>query len=147
MRRGEGHPVAPPRGLHREGDGQVRLAGPGRAEEDDVDRLGEEVELGEVRDDLPLDARLDREVEVVDGLDGREAGRLHPGRAAVAVAGGHLLGEDRREIRLVVPALRAGLLGEPAGDVPDARCLERARQIGQLGGGAPGHAGTSQRRS
>ena len=96
-----------------ERDREVRLAGARWSQEDDVLGLGQEVELGEVGDDLALDARLDREVEVVERLCRREAGGLHPGRPAVAVARADLLGEDRREIRLVVPALVAGPGGKP----------------------------------
>ena len=43
-------------------------------------------------------------------LTRREAGRLDPCRAAVAVAGAHLLGEHRGQIGLVVPALVPGPL-------------------------------------
>ena len=45
---GEGDPMATAGSLHREGDRQMRLARARRAEEDDVLRLGEEVELGEM---------------------------------------------------------------------------------------------------
>ncbi len=122
---GEGHPMAPSGGLDRQRDTQVRLAGAGWSEEDDVGGLGEEVELGEVGDGGPLDAGLGLEVEVVDGLDRREAGGLDAGLATVTVAGADLFGQDRGEVRLVVPALGAGGLGEASGDGADARGLER----------------------
>ena len=99
--------------------------------------LGEEVELGEVGDERPVGRGLEREVEVVERLDRREAGRLHPGRAAVAVPGAHLLGEHRGEIGLVVPALVPGPVREPARHVPDARRLERpARKASSAATGA-----------
>jgi hypothetical protein len=44
-------------------DGQVRLAGAGRAEQDDVLLAGQEVELAEVQDRLALEAGLEGEVE------------------------------------------------------------------------------------
>jgi hypothetical protein len=44
--------VAGEAGADRERDGQMRLAGAGRAEQDDVLAASEEVELGEVKDGL-----------------------------------------------------------------------------------------------
>jgi hypothetical protein len=120
---------------------------PGRPEEDDVHRLGEEVGLGEVGDGRALDARLGREVEVVDGLDRREPRALHAGLATVALPRADLLGQHRRQIRLVVPALVAGGLGQAGGDRAHPWRLERPREIRQLRGGARRHAGTSKSRS
>jgi len=79
--------VATPGGLHGEGDGEVRLAGARGPEEDDVLVLGEEVELGEVEHGLALQAAGEAEVEVVEGLDGRQARRLDARLTAVALAG------------------------------------------------------------
>ena len=112
---GEGHPVAAARRLHRQGDREVRLAGARRPQEDDVLVLGEEVELGEVQDALALERAREGEVEVVERLDGREAGRLDARLPAVALAGRDLLGEDRGQVVLVVPAVLAGPLGQGGG--------------------------------
>ncbi len=109
---GEGDPMTTAGSLHGQGDTEMRLARAGRSEEDDVGRLREEVQLGQMGDDLPLHAGLDLEVEVVDRLDRREAGGLDPGLAPMALARADLLGEHRGQIRLVVPALVAGGLGQ-----------------------------------
>jgi hypothetical protein len=63
----------------------VGLAGPRRAEEDDVGGLPEEVELGQVGDLGAADRPLEAEVEVVQRLDLGEAGGPDPGVAAVGL--------------------------------------------------------------
>ena len=115
--------MAASRGVDAERDRQVRLAGAGRTEEDHVLRLSEEVELREVRHRLLLDGALEGEIEVIQGLDLRESGRLHPVLAAVGFAGAHLFGEHRREIGLVVPALVGGSLRERPGPLPRSAAL------------------------
>lgn len=69
-------PLTAPRRLDPERDRQIGLPGSGWPEEDDVLGLGQEVELGEVGDERPVDGTRDREVEVVEGLRRREAGGL-----------------------------------------------------------------------
>jgi hypothetical protein len=54
----------------------MRFAGAGRAEQDDVVAGVEEVELAEVLDHLLSDRALEGEVELLERLAGREAGRL-----------------------------------------------------------------------
>jgi hypothetical protein len=71
----------------------VGFSGAGWAEEDDVLRFGEEVELREVRHGLVLHGALEREVEVVEGLDLREPGCLHPVLTPVGSAGGDFFGQ------------------------------------------------------
>jgi hypothetical protein len=46
----------------------------------------QEVELSEVLDHLPFDRALEGEVELLERLAGREAGRLDPALAAVGLA-------------------------------------------------------------
>jgi hypothetical protein len=66
------------------------LAGPGWAQEDDVLRLPEEVQLVEVGDLLAAQRPLVGEVEVVEGLCLRESSRLDPVLPAVGLSGGDL---------------------------------------------------------
>jgi hypothetical protein len=66
-RGGEQDPVAVVGGDHAEPGGEVRLAGAGWAEQDDVAGLGEERAGGE-RGDLLADAGLVVPVDVVEGL-------------------------------------------------------------------------------
>ena len=70
---GERDPVPGVAGLDREGDRQVCLAGAGRPEEADVAVLGDPGELREVQDERLLGAGLGAEVEVLQGLVGRNA--------------------------------------------------------------------------
>jgi hypothetical protein len=66
-----------------------------------------------VIDQLPLDGALVGEVEVLDGLDDREAGGTDAGVAAVDLAGTNLAFEAGGQELLVGPALVAGAGGEP----------------------------------
>jgi hypothetical protein len=66
----------------------VRLAGPGWAQQDHVLARVKEVELPQVLDHRLLDRVLEREVELLERLSGREAGGLDPAFAAVALPGG-----------------------------------------------------------
>jgi len=144
---GEGHAVAPTRGLHAEGDVEVRLAGARRPGEDHVHVLGEEVELGEVQHGLALHGAREAEVEVVEGLDRREARRLDARLAAVALPGGHLFAEDRRQVLLVAPGALAGALGQGARALTHPRRLQGPREEGDLAGGGAAHSGAPTRAS
>ena len=62
------------------------LADARRAEEDDVLITGQEAELVERVDLLVLDRGLEAEVEVVEGLDGREPARAHGSLKAPMIA-------------------------------------------------------------
>ena len=65
----------------------ARCVGAGRAEQDHVLAGVQEVELSEVLDDGLLHRALEGEVELLQGLAGRESGGLDAPLAAVAVAG------------------------------------------------------------
>ena len=67
-------------------DRQMRLADARRAEEDDVLLTLQEAELVERVDLLALDRGLEAEVEVVEGLDGREPARAHGSLKAPIIA-------------------------------------------------------------
>ena len=64
----------------------MRLADARRAEEDHVLLTLQEAELVERVDLLALDRGLEAEVEVVEGLDGREPARAHRSLKAAVVA-------------------------------------------------------------
>ena len=66
----------------------------------------------EVGDDVALQAALVVEVELLEGLSGREAGRPDADLAAVGLAGGHLALETGGQELLVGPALGPGPLGQ-----------------------------------
>jgi hypothetical protein len=62
----ERDPLAGEAGADPERDRHVRLAGPGRAEQDDVVFGGEEVELAEVEHERLLHRALEAEVELLE---------------------------------------------------------------------------------
>jgi hypothetical protein len=84
---GERDALAGQTGADRERDREVGLAGPGRTEQHDVLLGVQEVELAEVLDHLSLDGALEGEVELLERFARREAGRLDPALAAVALPG------------------------------------------------------------
>jgi len=139
---GEGDPLAGQAGPDRDRDRQVCLAGAGRPEQDDVVAGVQEVELAEVLDHLPLDRALEGEVELLERLAGREAGRFDPRLAAVALPGGDLGREQGLGEALVAPFLLARPLGQPGQRPGGGRRLQRPEQVGQLRG--LGHAGISR---
>jgi len=81
----ERDPLAGEAGADRERDREVGLAGPRRAKQDRVLARVEEVELAEVLDNLALDRALEGEVELLQGLSGREPRGLDPALAAVGL--------------------------------------------------------------
>ncbi len=91
---------------------QVRLAGAGRAQEDDVLAAVQEVELAEVQDQVALEARLEGEVELLKRFACREPGGLDAGLAAVAVAAVGLGLQQGSGELLVGPLVGARSLGE-----------------------------------
>ena len=124
--------VAGEAGADPERDREVRLAGAGRAEQDDVLAAGEEVELAEVQDAVAADRGLEGEVELLERLARREAGGLDAALAAVAVAAVDLGLEQRGGELLIAPLLGAGALGE-LGQRPGGRGrLQRAEQVREL---------------
>jgi hypothetical protein len=78
--------VAGEAGADPERDREVRLAGAGRAEQDDVLAAGKEVQQPEVQHRLAPEGGLEGEVEVLERLARREPRLLDAGLAAVAVA-------------------------------------------------------------
>src|SRR5215216_1569773 len=120
---------------------RVRLAGAGRAQEDDVLARVQEVELAEVLDDLALDRALEGEVELLERLAGGEARGLDAALAAMALPGGDLGREQDLGEALIAPLLLARTLGQLRQRAGGGRRLERPEQVRELGGRA--HAGIS----
>ena len=117
------------------------LAGAGRAEQHDIVLGVEEVELGEVLDDLALDGALEGEVELLERLARGQARGLDAALAAVALPGGDLGREQDLGEALIAPLLFAGAVGELRQGAGGGRRLQRAEQVRELGG--LGHAGIS----
>ena len=82
----DGNAVAGRAGADPERDREVRLAGPGRSEQDDVLLARQEIELAEMQDRVALEARLEGEVELLQGLARREPRGFDPGLSAVGIA-------------------------------------------------------------
>ena len=80
-----------------------------------------------------LQGALVVEVEVLEGLAGREAGGADADLAAVVLAGGDLAFEAGGEELLVGPALGAGPFGEPFDGAGQRRRLQRPAQVGEVG--------------
>ena len=78
-----------------ERDGEMALAGAGRAEQ--MDHLGavDEVELGERQDAVPVEGRLEGEVEALERLRRVQPGGLEGDADAAVLADVELLGEQR----------------------------------------------------
>ncbi len=101
---GERDAVAGLAGPDGQADGEVGLAGAGRAEEHDVVAGVDEVEGAEVGDHVALEGALVVEVEVLEGLAGREPGGADADLTAVGLAGRDLAFEAGGEELLVGPA-------------------------------------------
>jgi hypothetical protein len=101
-----------------------------RSQEDDVLGFQQEVELGQVEDELLAERALEAEVEVVQGLDRRQPGGLDAQLPAGGLPGQDLFLQHRGQVALVRPAFDAGPLGQRGGRSPDARCLQRPGQVG-----------------
>ena len=135
---GEQDPVPGLAGADGQADGQVGLAGAGRAEEHDVVAGGGEVEGAQVGDHLAFEAAGMVEVELLQRLAGGEPGGADAAFAAVGLAGGDFALQAGGQEFLVAPALRPGPLGESAGCLTQARCLQRPGEEGDLGGEVAG---------
>jgi hypothetical protein len=118
-------------------DRQMRLAGPGRAEEHHVLPRGDEVQGAQVRDDRSSEAAGVVEVELLQRLAGREAGVADAALAAVGLTRGDLALQAGSQELLVGPALSPGPLGQPGHRLAQGRRLERAGQEGELAGQIP----------
>jgi hypothetical protein len=128
---GEGDPVAAFARLHAERDREMTFAGAGRSEEADVGLLLDPGELGEVEQERLLGRGLGRPVEVLQRLQGGEAGVADAHARTGGVAGEHLGLEQALEELLVGPGLGAGPLGRLLEPLQDPRCLQLVQQVGQ----------------
>ncbi len=132
---GEGHAMASQAGPDAQGDRQVALAGPGRAQEHGVGLRLDEVEGVEVGDDVLADAALVLEVEVLEGLAGREASGADAG-VAVGLASAHLALQAGGQELLVAPGIRSGPLGEASHAGQEDGVLELTAQVREVAGAA-----------
>jgi hypothetical protein len=108
----------------------------GRAQRDDALLGVQEVELAEVLDHLALDGALEGEVEFLQRLAGREPRLADARLAAVAVARGHLSGQQQLREVLIAPLLGPGALGRLGQRPRRGGRLERTEQMRELGGRA-----------
>jgi hypothetical protein len=104
----------------------------GRAQQDHVLLGVQKVQLSEVLDDLLLDAALEGEVELLQGLVRREPGRTDPQPAAGGLPRGDLRREQRFGETLIRPFLLAGALGEVRQRASGRRRLHRPEQVREL---------------
>jgi hypothetical protein len=97
-----------------------------------------------VRDHVSLQRPLVVEVELLEGLAGREPGGPDAQLTAVGLAGRHLPLQAGGEELLVGPTVGPGPFGEPVDRAGQRRRLERPAQVGQVGGGlgSGGHHAT-----
>ena len=97
QRRGAGEEdrVAGLDGGAAEGDGEMRLADAGRAEEQDILGLGDEAAGGELANQPLIDGGLEFEVELFERLHRREVRDLDAHGDALALLGGDLLPSRR----------------------------------------------------
>jgi hypothetical protein len=127
----------------RDPDGQVGLAGAGRAEEDHVLLRGDEVQGAEVLDQVAFEAAGVVEVELLQGLARGEPGGPDPAVTAVGLPGRHLALQAGDQELLVAPGLRPGSLGQPG------HCLQQGSAPSTPGSGRsprwPGRAAQQPR--
>lgn len=131
---GERDPVAGLAGADAQPDGQVRFAGAGRAEEDDVLLGGDEVQRAQVGDRLAFEGALMVEVEVFQRFSGREAGGPDAAFAAVGLAGGNLALQAGDQELFVGPRFAASSFGQPLDRRGQRGRLQRTGEEGQFGG-------------
>jgi hypothetical protein len=89
-----------------------------------------------MRDDIGADAALVVEVEVLDGLAGREPGGPDPGLAAVGLAGRDLAFETGGQELFVGPSLGPGPFAEAFDAAQQRRGFQFPAQVGELAGAA-----------
>ena len=133
----EQHPVAGLDGLEAQPYGQVGFADPGRAEEDDVLAMFDEVAAAEHLELLLVQRGLIAEVEGLETLHEGEARQVGPHRDVLGGLRGDLFGEERVEEVSVGDILGGGVLQQrfeplPALEEPEAlqllvEALELAR--------------------
>jgi transposase len=136
-RGGEQDPVPGLAGPDRQADGEVGLAGAGRAEKHHVLLGHDEVQRAEVGDEVAFERAGVVEVELLQRLPCWEAGGADAALAAVGLAGGDLALQAGDEELLVGPVLRPGAFGEPVDRVPQCGCFQRPGEERDLGGDVP----------
>ena len=109
-RGGEEHRVAAQAGGVAEGDAQVALAQADGADEDDVGVVLDEAQAKEVLDLGSVDLLRPAPVELIEGLEHREAGQSHAPLDAALFAPVGLAFDEPRQILDVGPLLGTGLL-------------------------------------
>ena len=95
---------------------------------------GDEVQGAQVGDQVAFEAAGVVEVELLQGLAGREPGGADPALAAVGLPGGDLALQAGDQELLVGPGLGAGPFGQPGHRLAQRRRLQRPGQEGDLGG-------------
>jgi len=119
-------------GFYPQGDGQVGLAHPGRAEQDDVLAALHEAQPAELPDHLAVDARLEGEVELLDGLHPREAGNLLTGFDHLEVPAVPLRLQGIEEELPIALVLLGGLFAERVDLVAQVLHLHLLEEVDQL---------------
>lgn len=90
-----------PCGLMSDGLGQVRLANPGRAGEQNVPTFPDEAAGGKFHDRAAFDGGVEREIEVFDGFQFPEPGGFHPAGNGPVVPDGDFISYDQfQELRM-----------------------------------------------
>jgi hypothetical protein len=115
-------------GPDRQADGEMGLAGAGRAEEDHVLPAGDEVQRAQVGDQVAFEGAGVVEVELLQALAGREAGGADAALAAVGLPRGRFALQAGDEELLMRPGLGPRAIGEPSHALAQGRRLERAGQ-------------------
>jgi hypothetical protein len=85
-----------------------------------------------VSDDLPADARLMLEVEVLEGLAGRQVSGSDATLAAMALTGRDLALQAGDQIRLVGPGFRSRPIAQTACGIGEAWGFERPAQVCEI---------------
>jgi hypothetical protein len=98
-----------------------------------LSRASDEVEGAEVGDDVAFEGALVVEVELLEGLAGREPGGPDAELTTVGLAGSDLTLQAGRQELLMGPALGPGPFGEPVDGLGQRRCFERPAQIRDVG--------------
>ena len=112
------------------------LIGSGWAEKDHVLLPGDEVQGGEVGDQVAFQSAGVVEVELLQALAGREPGGPDSALSAVGVAGGDLTLQAGRQVFLMGPGLGPSPLGEPGRRIAQRGRFQRSGQKDQLAGQA-----------
>ena len=128
----EGDAVPGQAGPDAKGNGEMTLAGAGRAEEHGIGLGLDEVQGAEVGHHVLAHAALVFEVEVLDGLAGREAGGADAGFAPMGLAGGHLSLQTGGKELFMAPGIIPGPLAQALHTGQQCRVLELPAQVGEV---------------